>query len=123
MNLQKLSAAASFVLLMLNVSPVLASPAEGVISFKGRVFGAACDPSNTAGAVMTLKSCPAISRSNIINVRSVGSGNGLEQAAPKATLLHDSGAGGNYYDQHYLLVNQAGEPLRSGAYLVTFISQ
>ena len=123
MNLQKLSAAASFVLLMLNVSPALASPAEGVISFKGRIFGTACDPSNTVRAVMTLKSCPAISRSNIINVRSVGSGSGLEQGAPKVTLLYDSGAGGNYYDQHYLLVNQAGEPLRSGAYLVTFISQ
>jgi hypothetical protein len=41
------------------------------------------------------------------------------QSSVNVKLLADSGREGRYFDQQYVLVDDAGSPVRSGSYLIT----
>lgn len=102
---------------------------QGVIRFHGRIVEAPCEP-NTGSDVdersvpLRLDHCltPAgrtdIRVDRIDPVRSMSA---PDHSRVKVKLIKNSGQGA-YYDQHYTLVDEARERVRSGTYLVTLTS-
>lgn len=106
---------------------------QGVIRFYGSIVEAPCTPmaeSGVSGASATFKlnQCPGLARGNDISVRSVDPATtvtALDHAQVKVKLIADNantGHQGRYYDQQYALVDGAGKPVKSGAYLITLTS-
>lgn len=123
MHVRSLLTITGVLVLMLNTATSVSAASGGIINFKGRIFGAACDPSSQGGPVIELKGCPAASRGNTIHVHSITDTGKLAPSGLNATLIHDSERNSSYYDQQYRLINKAGEPVHSGTYLITMTSR
>lgn len=98
---------------------------HGIIQFRGGIVEPVCTTSSGTGSVMELKGCPLASRGNLIDVRSVrpaSSVKALGQSEAKVKLVADSGMSGRYYNQSYILIDNAGVLIRSGSYVVTLRS-
>ncbi|QJI28875.1 type 1 fimbrial protein [Pseudomonas sp. ADAK18] len=124
MNLKRLSVVTGLFFTMVGSCGATPQATQGVIQFHGSIVESSC-ASNAAGAVMELKGCSPASRGSQINVRSVqpvSSVTALDHSAVSVKLMADSGAGRRYYDQQYVLVNNAGKQVYSGTYLITLTS-
>lgn len=132
MNAKQLSAVVG--LFLGAVAPTFAGTAvsQGVIRFHGSIVESPCSPASQASAqdskaVLSLNSCPKLSRGNSIDVHSVGlqpvgTVAGVNRAV-KVKLIADSGnASSPYYDQQYALVDSAGKPVKTGTYIITLTS-
>jgi len=124
MNLKRLSAVTGLFFVMVGSCGAASQVGQGVIQFHGSIVESSC-ASNAAGVVMELKGCSPASRGSQINVRSVqpvSSVKALDHSTVSVKLMADSGVGGRYYDQRYVLVDNAGRPIHSGTYLITLTS-
>ncbi|WP_409319240.1 type 1 fimbrial protein [Pseudomonas sp. KCJK9016] len=109
---------------MVTTSYLSTASAQGVINFKGRVFGAGCQASSAPGATMALSGCPSSSRNNIISAQNVVpalSAKAPDGSSANVKLVHDTGRDGAYFDQQYILVDKAGQSIRSGSFLITMV--
>ncbi|UZE26226.1 hypothetical protein LOY67_12730 [Pseudomonas sp. B21-056] len=57
-----------------------------------------------------------------MSVRPVGTVSSLDNSPVNVRLVADSGKGGRYFNQDYVLEDSAGKPITRGAYLVTLTS-
>ncbi|OPA89840.1 hypothetical protein BFW87_22510 [Pseudomonas fluorescens] len=91
----------------------------GTIEFRGAIVESGCATNARSGSVIELSGCSSAnrgSRLDALNVAPVASVN-----AAHVRLVADSGSG-RYYDQRYLLVDDAGKPIQSGNYVITMTS-
>ncbi|MBT2372616.1 type 1 fimbrial protein [Pseudomonas fluorescens] len=124
MNLKRLSVVTGLFFIMVGSCGAASQVGQGVIQFHGSIVEPGC-ASGVSGTVMELKGCSPASRGSQINVRSiqpVSSVTALDHSAVNVRLVADSGVGGRYYDQQYMLVDNAGKPVHSGTYLITLTS-
>ncbi|MFT0477097.1 type 1 fimbrial protein [Pseudomonas antarctica] len=92
---------------------------QGTIYFTGAIVEPGCVTNARSGAVMELTGCAISSRGSHFDVRNMAPVASINAAHVK--LVADSGAG-RYYDQRYLLVDNAGKPIQSGNYVITMTS-
>ncbi|HEF4761899.1 TPA: type 1 fimbrial protein [Pseudomonas putida] len=100
------------------------SMAQSTVNFSGSVVESSCTPSFNAGG-LRLVDCPALARGSAISVSSVEpvrSVSALDHSSVHVKLVADSGNQGSYYNQQYVLVNDFGKRVSSGAYLITVTS-
>ncbi|MFB3306309.1 type 1 fimbrial protein [Pseudomonas sp. AMR01] len=91
----------------------------GTIEFRGAIVESGCATNARSGSVMDLTGCSIANRGGRIDVHSVAPFASVNAAHVR--LVADSGSG-RYYDQRYLLVDNAGQPITSGNYVVTLTS-
>lgn len=92
---------------------------HGVIQFRGSIVEAPCAANARSSSVMELTACPTASRDRRVDVRQVATVAGANAAS--AQLVSET-RNGRYYDQRYLLVDNLGKPIQSGAYVITLTS-
>ncbi|WP_085718027.1 hypothetical protein [Pseudomonas sp. B28(2017)] len=96
--------------------------AAGTIAFQGSIVEPGCTSRVGTDATLALYGCPAHSREMSIEARVIQptvSVRAVGQTSVKVKLLADSGRESRYFDQQYVLVGDAGSPVRSGNYLIT----
>ena len=94
----------------------------GVIHFHGAIVEPACSVQASLDARVELKGCSSASRGAAIEVQALApaaSATALGGSAVRVRLLADSGPNERYFDRQYQLLDQAGQPLHSGNYVVT----
>lgn len=94
----------------------------GVIDFHGAIVEPACSVQASVDARVELKGCSSASRGAAIEAQSLvpaASATALGGSAVKVRLLADSGPAGRYFDRQYQLLDEAGQPVSSGNYVVT----
>lgn len=91
----------------------------GVIHFQGAIVEPACSVQASVDARVELKGCSSASRGAAIEAQSLSSVTVLSGSAVKVRLLADSGPAGRYFDRQYQLLDEAGQPVSSGDYVVT----
>ncbi|MEO8493094.1 type 1 fimbrial protein [Pseudomonas sp.] len=91
----------------------------GTLEFRGAIVEAGCATNARSGPVMELTGCSSASRGSRLEARNVAPVASVDKAHVR--LVADSGSG-RYYDQRYLLVDNAGQPITSGNYVVTLTS-
>ena len=91
----------------------------GVINFHGAIVEPACSVQASAGARVDLRNCPPAGRAADVVAQSSSSVTALSGSAVKVRLLADSGPAGRYFDRQYQLLDEAGQPVSSGDYVVT----
>lgn len=96
-------------------------PSHGVIHFVGNIVEPPCSVGGQS-ATLSLKACPSLARGNVMSVRPVGTVSSLDNSPVNVRLVADSGKGGRYFNQDYVLEDSAGKPITRGAYLVTLTS-
>jgi hypothetical protein len=124
MNLKRLSVVTGLFFVIVGSCGAATQVGQGVIQFHGSIVEPGC-ASSASGAVMELKGCSPASRASQINVRNVQPISRViapDHSAVNVKLTADSGEGGRYYDQQYVLVDNAGRPVQSGTYLITLTS-
>ncbi len=92
---------------------------QGTIQFSGAIVEPGCATNARSGAVMELTGCAVSNRGSRFDVRNVAPMASVNAAHVR--LVADSGSG-RYYDQRYLLVDNAGQPIKSGNYVITMTS-
>ncbi|AIG00801.1 Uncharacterised protein [Pseudomonas fluorescens] len=96
--------------------------AQGVIQFHGSIVEATCAAGSGSGSTLALSGCPTsasggnISAYGVEPVRTVSA---LDHSVVKVKLVTEATDDGRYFNRQYSLSDEAGRPLRSGAYLVT----
>jgi type 1 fimbria pilin len=90
--------------------------AQGTIRFEGSIVELSCGTGVTNNATLELTTCPALGRTPLIKVDNVGS---LRELSNVTAKLIDNVDRGQYYDQRYELVDDAGAPVQSGVFLIT----
>ncbi|MFJ2364009.1 type 1 fimbrial protein [Pseudomonas sp. NPDC087697] len=102
---------------------VAATPmAQGVIHFSGSIVDTGCTLHLEDGSTFGLYGCPNFARGSAISVRSiepVRSVGAVNHSRVGVKLVDDKRQDGRYYDQQYALVDSAGKPVSSGAYLIS----
>ena len=96
--------------------------APGTIRFQGSIVEPGCQSRVGTHGTFELYQCPAQSRAIGIEANTVApTANvvAVGQSSVNVKLLADSGREGRYYDQQFVLMDEAGLPIRSGDYLVT----
>jgi len=96
--------------------------AAGSIAFQGSVVEPGCKSGVGTDATLALYGCPAHSHAMRIEVSAIqptASVRAVGQTSVNVKLLADSGRESRYFDQQYVLVDDAGSPVRSGNYLIT----
>lgn len=99
-----------------------APSSHGVIQFTGSIVESGCMHGIGADSVLEFNGCPRSSRGTAISavrVAQVAEATALDHSVVGVKLVSDSGSTGRYYDQQYALIDAAGKPVRSGAYLIT----
>lgn len=94
----------------------------GVIHFQGAIVEPACSVQASVDARVELKGCSSASRGAAIEAQSLvpaASATALGGSVVKVRLLADSGPSERYFDRQYQLLDEAGQPVGSGDYVVT----
>ncbi|MFY0728877.1 type 1 fimbrial protein [Pseudomonas sp. NFX15] len=91
--------------------------ATGSIAFEGRIVEPGCQSGMGSDARLALYACPAHSRGMGVEVKAVMATTGGR--AVNVKLLADSDREGRYFDRQFVLVDEAGVPIRAGHYRVT----
>ncbi|WP_395608035.1 type 1 fimbrial protein [Pseudomonas sp. B22129] len=119
MNVKRVAIIAGLLCLWAGSGSAAQTLGGGTIEFRGAIVEPGCATNARSGAVMELTGCASASRGSrleVSNVAPVASVN-----AAHVRLVADSGSG-RYYDQRYLLVDNAGKPIQSGNYVITLTS-
>jgi type 1 fimbria pilin len=98
---------------------------QGVIRFHGSIVESGCTSRLGASSTFEFNDCPIKVGGNSVSVRSVEpvrSVSALDHSRVGVKLVADSSKDHRYYDQQYALVDDAGRPVNSGAYLITLTS-
>lgn len=95
---------------------------NGTIQFHGSIVEPSCNVSGSR-SVMELKKCPLVSRGTLFQVRSVQPTSTVQALGHSLNvkLVADS-TSGRYYDQSYVLIDNRGNPVLSGSYIITLTS-
>jgi hypothetical protein len=96
--------------------------APGTIRFQGSIVEPGCQSRVGADGTFELYQCSAQSRAMRVEANAfapIASVSAVGQSSTHVKLLADGGREGRYFDQQYVLVDDAGSPIRSGDYLVT----
>jgi type 1 fimbria pilin len=96
--------------------------APGTIRFQGSIVEPGCQSRVGTDGTFELYECSAQSRAMRIEANTLAptaSVSAVGQSSVNVKLLADSGREGRYYDQQFVLMDEAGLPIRSGDYLVT----
>lgn len=94
----------------------------GVIHFHGAIVEPACSVQASVDGRVDLTGCSPASRSTAIEVQALAptaSAKALGGAAVRVRLMADNSPSERYFDRQYQLLDEAGQPLRSGDYVVT----
>jgi type 1 fimbria pilin len=98
---------------------------QGVIQFHGSIVESSCSSGVGAGSTFEFNGCPTRVRGDSVSARSVEpvrSVSALDHSRVGVRLVAEGSKDGRYYDQQYALVDTAGKPVNSGAYLITLTS-
>lgn len=102
------------------VAAVFSSACQaGVINFHGAIVEPACSAQASAGARVDLTGCPPAGRAADVVAQPLSSLTSLGGSAVKVRLVAESGPAGRYFDRQYQLLDEAGQPVSSGDYVVT----
>jgi type 1 fimbria pilin len=96
--------------------------APGTIRFEGSIVEPGCQSRVGTDGTFELYECSAQSRAMGIEANTIAptaSVSAVGQSSVNVKLLADSGRDSRYYDQRFVLMDEAGLPIRSGDYLVT----
>ncbi|WP_223464623.1 type 1 fimbrial protein [Pseudomonas sp. GL-RE-26] len=96
--------------------------ASGTIRFQGSIVEPGCQSRVGTDGTFDLYQCSAQSRAMGVEANTLAptaSVSAVGQSRTHVKLLADSGQEGRYFDQQYVLVDDAGSPVRSGNYLIT----
>lgn len=96
--------------------------APGTIRFQGSIVEPGCQSRVGTDGTFELYRCSAQSRAMGVEANAlapIASVSAVGQTRVNVKLLADSGREGRYYDQQFVLMDEAGLPIRSGDYLVT----
>jgi hypothetical protein len=96
--------------------------APGTIRFEGSIVEPGCQSRVGADGTFELYQCSAQSRAMGVEANAlapIASVSAVGRSRVNVKLLADSGREGRYYDQQFVLMDEAGLPIRSGDYLVT----
>ena len=91
----------------------------GVIHFHGAIVEPACSVQANAGARVDLTGCPPAGRGVDVVAQPLSSVTALGGSAVRVRLMAHNSPTERYFDRQYQLLNEAGQPLRSGDYGVT----
>lgn len=94
---------------------------QGVIQFTGSIVEPSCTAQPQASG-WRLEGCPESTRQTGIDVRHLNpqvTVTALDDASVHVKLVADSGNEGRYYDQQYMLLDNAGKPITNGHYVLT----
>ncbi|WP_439862576.1 type 1 fimbrial protein [Pseudomonas antarctica] len=119
MNVKGIGVFAGLFCLSVGTCAAAQTAGGGTLEFRGAIVEAGCATNARSGPVMELTECSSANRGGRIDVHSVASVASVDKAHVR--LVADSG-NGRYYDQRYLLVDNAGQPITSGNYVVTLTS-
>ncbi|ALI02916.1 fimbriae assembly protein [Pseudomonas sp. FW306-02-F02-AA] len=98
---------------------------QGVIQFHGSIVESGCSSHMGASSTFEFNGCPTRVDGSSVSVRSVEpvrSVSALDHSRVGVKLVTEGSKDGRYYDQQYALVDAAGKPVNSGAYLITLTS-
>ena len=123
MSTQRLSVGFSL-LFALSGGPCLAAAqvGQGVVQFQGSVVEQACNPRVQGRVSFELTHCTVPAQRNNVSASQVlpkASASSARPAPVAVKLIAQNNRAGRYYDQRYTLVDLAGKPLVSGAYVIT----
>ena len=119
MNVGRFSVMTSLLCLWASTCGAAQTVGQGTLRFTGAIVESGCATNARSGSVMELTGCASVSRGSRLDVRSVEPVASVKAAHVR--LVADSGEG-RYYDQRYLLVDNAGKPIESGNYVITMTS-
>lgn len=94
----------------------------GVIHFQGAIVEPACSVQTSVDGRVELTGCSPASRGSAIEVQALAptaSAKALGGSAARVRLMADNSPTERYFDRQYQLLDEAGQPLRSGDYVVT----
>lgn len=95
---------------------------HGVIQFSGSIVESGCVHDIGANSILELKGCSTSNRGTAISavrVAQSAKATALDHSIVGVKLVSERGSTGANYDQQYALIDAAGQPVRSGAYLIT----
>ncbi|POA19407.1 hypothetical protein C1886_12745 [Pseudomonas sp. FW300-N1A1] len=122
MNGMRLSVGISL-LFALSATCLAATPSgQGVIRFQGSIVEPGCTSRMGTSSTFEFNGCPTRAGGGSVSVQSVEpvrSVSALDRSRVDVKRVVDRTQDGRYYDQHYALVDGAGKPVTSGAYLIT----
>lgn len=98
--------------------------AQGEVRFTGSIVESFCTTSSQPGG-WRMEGCPSMARGTGIAVQRIdphATVRALNSASVQVSLVADSGGQGRYYDQQYVLVDNRGNPVTTGSYLITLTS-
>ncbi len=119
MNVGHISVVTGLLCLWASTCGAAQTVGQGTIRFTGAIVESGCATNARIGSVMELTGCASASRGSRLDVRSVAPVASVNAAHVR--LVADTGEG-RYYDQRYLLVDDAGKPIQSGNYVITMTS-
>lgn len=119
MNVGRFSVATSLLCLWASTCGAAQTVGQGTIRFTGAIVESGCATNARSGSVMELSGCASVSRGSHFDVSKVAPVASVNAAHVR--LVADSGEG-RYYNQRYLLVDDAGKPIESGNYIITMTS-
>ncbi|MBV4481753.1 type 1 fimbrial protein [Pseudomonas khavaziana] len=119
MNVGRFSVMASLLCLWASTCGAAEIAGQGTLRFTGAIVESGCATNARSGSVMELRGCARVSRGSRFEARNVASVASVNAAHVR--LVADSGEG-RYYDQRYLLVDNAGKAIESGNYVITMTS-
>ncbi|WP_448651947.1 type 1 fimbrial protein [Pseudomonas fluorescens] len=119
MNVKGISVFTGLLCLWAGACGAAQTVAHGTISFTGSIVEPGCATNARSGSVVELTGCANSNRGSRFDVHSVAPVASVDAA--HVQLVADSG-NGRYYDQRYLLVDNAGQPIKSGHYVITMTS-
>lgn len=116
MNVKRLSLVTGFVALW---TGACMAASQGVIQFTGSIVEAPCATNARSSSAMALTGCTTAARDTSIHVRNIATAAGVDAASAR---LVSQVRNGRYYDQQYVLIDNLGKPIQSGAYVITLTS-
>jgi hypothetical protein len=119
MNVSRFSVVTGLLCLWASTCGAAQTVGQGTIRFTGAIVEPGCATNARSGSLIELTGCANANRGSRFDVSKVGPLASVNAAHVR--LVADSGEG-RYYDQRYLLVDDAGKPIESGNYVITMTS-
>jgi hypothetical protein len=98
----------------------------GVIHFQGAIVEPACSVQASVDGRVDLTGCSPASRGSAIEVQALAPtasakalGGSAVRVRVRVRLMADNSPTERYFDRQYQLLDEAGQPLRSGDYVLT----
>jgi len=122
MSIKNLSAMVGLIIISGSCYDSAQAAPQGVIHFHGNIVESGCVSNAPNGPLFELTVCPFASsgkRITVYHAPSFPSAQKVGDPSARIVLLADTANGAYYHDQRYQLVDYFGEPIQSGAYVVT----